>query len=279
MILPSPSPPRPHSTWNRRDSRLPDQEKILATRARGGLTDATDLSITRLFYNLSVIQRCPSNDERRTRVKNTRSLRMTLTKRRLSSFVILAALRGIRGSRGSRRSNVGRGPISCERDATGETNRKDNQRERQLRRGKRPQDVLRGSRRWKAAGESNKGSSMTLSARLDATFSALADPTRRAILARLASGEASVNDLVKPFSMSQPGDFQAPQGPGASRPDFARSRCAAAAVPDRSQAIGGSGRLAGKLPPDMGGEFPAPRCPARRVANRQEGSWPHPTQG
>jgi len=42
------------------------------------------------------------------------------------------------------------------------------------------------------------------STRLDATFAALADPTRRAILARLASGEASVNDLVKPFHMSQP---------------------------------------------------------------------------
>ncbi len=42
------------------------------------------------------------------------------------------------------------------------------------------------------------------SERLDATFAALADPTRRAILARLASGEASVNDLAKPFEMSQP---------------------------------------------------------------------------
>lgn len=39
---------------------------------------------------------------------------------------------------------------------------------------------------------------------LDATFAALADPTRRAILSRLATGEASVNDLVKPFKMSQP---------------------------------------------------------------------------
>jgi DNA-binding transcriptional ArsR family regulator len=45
---------------------------------------------------------------------------------------------------------------------------------------------------------------MTPSARLDATFAALADPTRRAILARLASGEASVTDLAKPFAMSQP---------------------------------------------------------------------------
>jgi DNA-binding transcriptional ArsR family regulator len=41
-------------------------------------------------------------------------------------------------------------------------------------------------------------------ARLDATFAALADPTRRAILARLESGEASVNELAEPFAMSQP---------------------------------------------------------------------------
>ena len=40
-------------------------------------------------------------------------------------------------------------------------------------------------------------------ARLDATFAALADPTRRAILARLASGEASVRELAEPFSVSQ----------------------------------------------------------------------------
>ena len=40
--------------------------------------------------------------------------------------------------------------------------------------------------------------------RLDATFAALADPTRRAILARLATGEASVMELAKPFAMSQP---------------------------------------------------------------------------
>ena len=39
---------------------------------------------------------------------------------------------------------------------------------------------------------------------LDATFLALADPTRRAILARLAIGEASVTELAQPFAMSQP---------------------------------------------------------------------------
>jgi DNA-binding transcriptional ArsR family regulator len=40
--------------------------------------------------------------------------------------------------------------------------------------------------------------------RLDATFAALADRTRRAILARLATGEASVAELARPFAMSQP---------------------------------------------------------------------------
>lgn len=39
---------------------------------------------------------------------------------------------------------------------------------------------------------------------LNATFAALADPTRRAIIARLARGDATVNELVEPFGMSQP---------------------------------------------------------------------------
>ena len=42
------------------------------------------------------------------------------------------------------------------------------------------------------------------SAQLDAIFGALADPTRRAILARLTTGEASVQELAEPFRMSQP---------------------------------------------------------------------------
>lgn len=45
---------------------------------------------------------------------------------------------------------------------------------------------------------------MTLSHNLDVTFAALADPTRRAILTRLASGEATVTELARPFDMSQP---------------------------------------------------------------------------
>jgi len=39
---------------------------------------------------------------------------------------------------------------------------------------------------------------------LDATFAALSDPTRRAILARLALGEATVSELMQPFALSQP---------------------------------------------------------------------------
>jgi len=45
---------------------------------------------------------------------------------------------------------------------------------------------------------------MTQSERLDATFAALADPTRRAILSRLATSDASVTELARPFAMSQP---------------------------------------------------------------------------
>ena len=41
--------------------------------------------------------------------------------------------------------------------------------------------------------------------RLDATFAALADPTRRAIVARLASGDLTVNELAAPFALSLPG--------------------------------------------------------------------------
>src|SRR5687767_10494982 len=48
------------------------------------------------------------------------------------------------------------------------------------------------------------GYAMATSERLDATFAALSDPTRRAILARLASGEASVLELAEPFEMTQP---------------------------------------------------------------------------
>ena len=50
----------------------------------------------------------------------------------------------------------------------------------------------------------NGGQSAMASERLNLAFGALADPTRRAILSRLASGEASVSDLAKPFRMTLP---------------------------------------------------------------------------
>ena len=50
----------------------------------------------------------------------------------------------------------------------------------------------------------HSGYKLQPSERLDATFAALADPTRRAILARLALGEASVSELAAPFAMTQP---------------------------------------------------------------------------
>ena len=56
---------------------------------------------------------------------------------------------------------------------------------------------------------------------LDATFTALADPTRRAIVTRLARGDATVNELAAPFDMTLPGHLQAPEGARALRPDLA----------------------------------------------------------
>jgi DNA-binding transcriptional ArsR family regulator len=52
--------------------------------------------------------------------------------------------------------------------------------------------------------DEGRHAAMQASERLDLTFAALADPTRRAILARLALGEASVAELAAPFKMSQP---------------------------------------------------------------------------
>src|ERR1700736_3027755 len=74
------------------------------------------------------------------------------------------------------------------------------------------------------------------SARLDATFAALADPTRRATLARLASGEASVTELAQPFAMSQPAISKHLKvleraGVISRRPDAQRRPCRLEAVP------------------------------------------------
>ncbi|MEM7193266.1 MAG: metalloregulator ArsR/SmtB family transcription factor, partial [Pseudomonadota bacterium] len=50
----------------------------------------------------------------------------------------------------------------------------------------------------------NSASAGSVPTQLDAVFAALADPTRRAILSRLTSGEATVNEIAGPFAMSQP---------------------------------------------------------------------------
>jgi DNA-binding transcriptional ArsR family regulator len=89
---------------------------------------------------------------------------------------------------------------------------------------------------------------------LDRVFAALADPTRRAILARLASGEATVNELVAPFELAQPTiskHLKVLEGPGSSRAGATRSsaRCASRrrrsrARRDGSAATAASGRRA-----------------------------------
>ena len=95
--------------------------------------------------------------------------------------------------------------------------------------------------------------------RLDATFAALADPTRRAILARLASGEASVTELAEPFAMSQPAiskHLKVLERAGLiSRGRDAQRR------PRRLEAepLAEADRMAGGLPPVLGRQLPAPR--------------------
>src|SRR5262249_31260061 len=68
-------------------------------------------------------------------------------------------------------------------------------------------------------------------------------------------------------------DLQAPEGPGARGPDFARPGRATAAVPDRGQAARGSPRVAGELPPDLGRQLPATRRAARGDEGRAEETW------
>ena len=71
---------------------------------------------------------------------------------------------------------------------------------------------------------------------LSTTFAALADPTRRAILARLASGECSVTELAEPFDDEPAGGLEAPPGARAGRPDRARPGRPVAALPHRGGA-------------------------------------------
>ena len=89
---------------------------------------------------------------------------------------------------------------------------------------------------------------------LSATFAALADPTRRAILARLADGEATVKELAEPFDMSLPAvskHLKVLEHAGL----IVRGREAQmAAQPPRRQPAQGRRRLAGALPSLLGGK-------------------------
>ena len=106
--------------------------------------------------------------------------------------------------------------------------------------------------------------------RLDATFAALADPTRRAILARLASGEASVTELAEPFAMSQPAiskHLKVLERAGLiSRGRDAQRR------PRRLEAtpLAEATEWLERYRRVLGGQFPAPRRPARRNEDQGE---------
>ena len=106
-----------------------------------------------------------------------------------------------------------------------------------------------------------------MTASLDATFSALADPTRRAILARLAEGEATVNQLVSPFKLSQPAISKhlkvLEKAAHHSGRDAQRRPCRSRQRPRRGQ------RMAGRLPEDPGSEL-RPRHSAGRTEGREE---------
>ena len=98
---------------------------------------------------------------------------------------------------------------------------------------------------------------------LDATFAALADPTRRAILARLVDGEASVTELAEPFAMSQPAiskHLKVLERAGliSRGRDAQRRPCRIEAEPLKAA----NGWLE-RIPPRLGGQLRPPRRPSR----------------
>jgi hypothetical protein len=98
---------------------------------------------------------------------------------------------------------------------------------------------------------------------LSATFAALADPTRRAILARLSHGETSVTELARPFAMS---------GPAVSK----HLKVLEKAGPAGAGGAEGGHRLARRLSAALGAEL----RPARRLSGRiaEEGGLTWPTK-
>src|SRR3954465_14542013 len=100
---------------------------------------------------------------------------------------------------------------------------------------------------------------------LSSTFAALADPTRRAILARLAQGEANVGELAEPFAMSLPAvskHLKVLQRAGliehGRRPNRAGPPGAVAALPPPARAAQGSRGLDGAVSPLLGRKLRPP---------------------
>ena len=116
---------------------------------------------------------------------------------------------------------------------------------------------------------------MTAPDQLDATFAALADPTRRAILARLAESEASVLELAEPFAMSPAGDFQALESTGAGGADFTRARCAKAPATAGSSGAARGNTMAGELSAVLGSAVWTSGYAAEGFARGQEKSEAH----
>ena len=110
---------------------------------------------------------------------------------------------------------------------------------------------------------------------LDATFAALADPTRRAILARLASGQASVTELAAPFAISQPAiskHLKVLERAGliSRGRDAQRRPCRleATALAEANEWLEGYRRI-------WESNLRAPRRPPRRVEDQAEATWPY----
>ena len=99
---------------------------------------------------------------------------------------------------------------------------------------------------------------------LSMTFAALADPTRRAILARLSTGEASVSELAQPFEMSMPAISKHLKVLQTRRTRHAEPRSPVATVQTGARAAQGCRRLGRRVPSPLGGTVrPLGRIPAR----------------
>ena len=108
---------------------------------------------------------------------------------------------------------------------------------------------------------------------LDAAFAALADPTRRAIVGRLAQGDATVSELAAPFAMSLPGVSKHLKVLERSGLISRRPRRPVPAVPPRGRGVGPDARLDHHPPSDLGRALrQARRTPCRRPVRAARGA-------